>query len=403
MRAHSLRRTLWFANVLLGAGVVGLGAWLVLDVMPAAADPAKIKAEFAAKELDEYKRRPNAAPQQNAPVSKEHVDTIARPEYQKLNYWIFSGPMPPEPTPEGPREAAPPPPTGLETLGTPASVIYMEPGENQRVAEGSVLTWRFPDKKVAHFRLGEFIRQKGQTERFRLVDIKRPERAVSLFQIVYDVYDDPKALPVKTGLVLAHDARPKVDSKSPFRDVPVGAPLPAEAPVGAGEKGTPGKTAVVPAQPPVAPPAPAPSTREVTFEQIKPEVRMIGADRVDVEFDQATYDFVRGKSVQSLAERVKTMPAIDQRTGQSLGLKITGIDAESPAQKFNVRPGDILVSVNGTKVANREELIALVQRMPADTSRVTVVIDRHGKMITFNIDPRDPATRRAARYLDQPK
>ena len=32
MKAHSMRRSLWILSVALGAGVVGLAAWFVLDV-----------------------------------------------------------------------------------------------------------------------------------------------------------------------------------------------------------------------------------------------------------------------------------------------------------------------------------------------------------------------------------
>jgi hypothetical protein len=401
MRAHSLRRGLWILNVLLGAAVVGLAAWLVLVVRPATADTGRTKAEFATKAFDEYKRRPNAARVENAPVSQEQVKSIDKPDYQKLNYWIFSGPVPPEPRPDtGPVEAAPQP-TGLETIGKPAFIIFMEPDPGQSVASDTVVAWQFNDKKLGFFKPGKFIRQSGQPERFLLVDVREVEPSVH--EIVYDVHDDPKAPPVKTAQLLKHDARRK-ETGGPIRPVPTpGAPAaPGEGAPGEGTPLAPGgdgaKPGVVAGTPP-APIAPEPARPEPRFEEIQPEIRRIGSDRIEVDFDQATYDFVRGKSVESFAEKVKTTPATDPRTGKALGLRITGIDAQSPAQKFDVKAGDIVVSINGQPVRDRDEIIAIVQRMPPDTSRVTVGIDRNGRLITYTIDPRDPKTRRAGRNL----
>jgi hypothetical protein len=400
MRAHSLRRTLWFANALLGAGVVGLAAWFFLVVRPATADPARLKVAFASEELEKYKRRPNAARVENAPVSNDEIKTIDRPEYQKLSYWIFSGPMPPEPAPDRGPVVEAPKPTGLETLGKPDHIIWMQADPGQPVAERSVVAWQFLDKKIGRFMPGEFIRQQGQPERFKLVDVRRPDPAVNVYEIVYDVHDDPKGAAVKSAVVLPHDARAKRSEKDPIRDVPPAGAAPA-----------PGATAEKPvAEAPsvergVVPGAPAPVAAadgprpEPRFEEIRPEVRGRGTDRVEIDFDQATYDFVRGKSVESFAEKVKTTPAVDPKTGKPLGLRITGLDAQSPAQRFDVRPGDIVVSINGQPVRDRDEIIAIVQRMPQDTSRVTVGIDRNGRIITYTIDPRDPKTRREARGL----
>ncbi len=406
MRAHSIRRTLWFANVLLGAGVVALGAWLFTDVLPAAADPVKVKAEYAAKVLEAYKAKPNAARVENSAVSMEDVKTINRPEYEKLNYWIFSGPPPPAPQEAKAVVEGPPPPTGLETLGRVLFMLYIQPDKNARVAASSVVTWQFPDKKLGRFKPGQFVRAPGQKDRFKLVDVRRPDPDVPLFDLVYDVYDDPSGKPVKTGVVLQYDARPPpgkaFKNLTPPDATAVVAGTPAE---GTAEKagpaagGTPAR-GVVPATSagPVGSEAPRPAP---AFEELKPKITRTGADRIDIEFDQATYDYVRGKSVESLAETVKTQPAVDRKTGQPLGLRITGFSGNSPADKFDVKPGDILVSVNGVKIRDRAELVALVQRMPADTRRVTVVIERNGNLITFNIDPQDPKTRRAARYLDE--
>ena len=42
----------------------------------------------------------------------------------------------------------------------------------------------------------------------------------------------------------------------------------------------------------------------------------------------------------------------------------------------------------------------IVQGLNPNTKLVKVVVDRRGRLITFNIDPTDPKTRRAARALD---
>ena len=146
----SPRRALWFACALLGAGAVGVAAWFALG---------------------------------------------------------SPGPSPDAPTPDA-RVPAAPAPSDLEALGAPAYVIYMEPEASQGVAADSVVAWRFVDEKVLVFKPGMFIRRPGEPERFRLVDVRRPDADVHTYEIVYDVHDDPKTLPSKAGVVLRFVVKP---------------------------------------------------------------------------------------------------------------------------------------------------------------------------------------------------
>ena len=64
-----------------------------------------------------------------------------------------------------------------------------------------------------------------------------------------------------------------------------------------------------------------------------------------------------------------------------------------------MKPGDILVSINDKPVQSRSDAINVVQQIDPNTDRVKVVVDRRGRLLTYNIDPRDPKTIRAGRAL----
>jgi S1-C subfamily serine protease len=92
---------------------------------------------------------------------------------------------------------------------------------------------------------------------------------------------------------------------------------------------------------------------------------------------------------------VKTEDAKDAK-GDPKGVRFTGVGEGSLASKFDVRPGDILKSINGKPVRSRSEAIEVVKGLPKDTTLVAVVIERDGRDILYNVDPRDPKTRSAA-------
>jgi hypothetical protein len=394
------------ANAVLGAGAVAVGTWFFAEVKPAAADSARLKPVWAAAAKEQYERRGDPRSIQTAPVSKEALETVDRPDYRALTYWIFSGPLPPAPrSPDSPVEVVKGP-EGLAALGRPKFILYVPPSEGQPVAADSVVSWLFGPNKTGQFKPGEFIAEAGAAKRFKLVNIRRSEPGVSKFVLVYEVYDDPKGSPVKTDEYI-HDATPpREDGRIRPLGPPAGAVPGAPGGAAAGLEGTAGAvvegTGAAAVLPPGAPegdaalPAPAVSDgprRAATVRKVNPNL-------YEVEFDdERLYDEWAGRKIADVAETVKTQPVTDPRTGRPMGIKITGISADTPADWFDVRPGDVLVSINGQAVTDRADAVRIAQNLPRDVARVSVVIDRNGRKITYNIDPRDPRTRRQARHL----
>ncbi len=141
------------------------------------------------------------------------------------------------------------------------------------------------------------------------------------------------------------------------------------------------------------------SDDEIKISDLKPKFVRNTASRKDIEFDDATYRYFRGKNARSVMESVKTNVAKD-KSGKPYGVRI--VDAGSaPADVLDLKPNDVIVSINGQPVRSRSDIIRIAESLPETTTRVTVVVDRYGRKVTFNIDPRDPKTRRrAGQHLD---
>ena len=77
-------------------------------------------------------------------------------------------------------------------------------------------------------------------------------------------------------------------------------------------------------------------------------------------------------------------PTLTSPTISSLGQFAKGL---SPAQRAGLRPGDVIVAVNGHKVANLDSLITLVNRHPGDV--LSFVVDRNGRDLTLRVTPID--------------
>ena len=143
---------------------------------------------------------------------------------------------------------------------------------------------------------------------------------------------------------------------------------------------------------------------EITLEDMRPEIEYNPENRNEraIKVDENTYRFLKSKNAKSIASTVKTEVARDKRTGRTIGMRITGLKEGSAAGALQVKKGDILVSINGRKVESRSAAISIVEGLSPD-GVVTVVIDRHGKLLTYKVDPRDPKTRRQIRYFDNLK
>ena len=422
MRAHSQRRLIWILNLALGVALLAVGAWFALDVRKALAQPEYLKPAFADGAVAAFQSLPDG--ESSGPplaVEQKELDEIDVPAFKQNGrrfHWLYSGPRPPEPPKiekvEGPKA---PVISDLEKLGSVHMMIYIPPRRGETIASESVVVWRFAGAGaktvVEEFRPGQFIVEpvpppaEGRGN-IRLANVL--PRGGGLYELVYEVYEKaygleevPDGEPLSTGSY-AYDGRPAVDKDlqdrilirpSPAAGGSQGSGAGEAAPSGAGS------TAVVPATPGTAAEgAPA----EVAVEapdvaDIQPTVTWENARRARVQFDQATSDYFRGRDAQDVAKTLKTQVAKDAQ-GNALGLQVTGLSDDSPARKFDIRRGDILVSIDGRAVASRDDAVNIIQRMDPNVRSVTVVILRDGKEITYVIDPQDDKTRRDARYLE---
>ena len=68
------------------------------------------------------------------------------------------------------------------------------------------------------------------------------------------------------------------------------------------------------------------------------------------------------------------------------GVRIGDVDPESPASKAGLRPGDIVVEVDGERVRSGRQFSRLIQESPEGKS-VALGVVRDGKRQTFNVTP----------------
>jgi len=421
MKPHSIRRTLYTANVALGLAALALAAVVFLKVKPAAAkvlaqDPGRLDPKYEAliKDYDQERRQGlKWAPK--PPVSEEEMRAvILRADYKKKNHWVFSGPLPPPDVVETPTEAAaPPPPKGLDALGSATWVIY-----NGVDPSGHLLHFVFGGSEAKDFSPGEFVKKdEGDPDRFKFTGLARAEPGQDLFEVLYEVYEGDQKVGEGKAICDSRIIPPQQDFLR--RIGPGGVPGPAPTGVATTE-GTPGPSPDGPASGGAAPETPAageaPATTVIEPVSEKPpaegwrleDLQPVwhqdpgNTSRKAVAFDRRTYDYFRGKSADSVAASVKTSVATDPATGRTMGLRITGFGGEAPTQVFDVRRGDILVSVDGHPVTSREDVLSYVKGLKQE-KLVTVVINRNGRLLTYIVDPSDPHTRRSVRYFENLK
>ena len=77
-------------------------------------------------------------------------------------------------------------------------------------------------------------------------------------------------------------------------------------------------------------------------------------------------------------------PSLTSPTISSLGQFSKGL---SPAQRAGLKPGDVIVSVNGRKVTSLDLLITLVNKSAGRA--LSFVVDRHGHDLTLRVTPVD--------------
>ena len=376
MKAQSIRKTLWLTSALLGVALLGGAAWYFTQVRPASASPAEDA--WVKKSYDAYLQdQRTAKPRVLWPVSLDDLTShITRPDLMskesRIGVWAYVGPVPPSPREETKPTTVADQPKGLAAIGAPSMILLQPP------PAVSMVKWIFPgSKKGGFFVTGEFIRESNTAKgRFKLTGIERPDAEIARFRLIYDIYDDETKDPVSKGAVAEFTLIKPDYTKTTF-DVkpppvaadPTGKPLPGAA----GTSLPPSVAAGTP--PPLA--------------DVRIDVKSSGDNSREVEFDDNAYRYFFYSNPDSLAADVKTEEIKE-------GIRISGISTGSVATQFGIQPGDIIKSINGTPIRNRAQALEVVKALPKDIARVTVVVQRNARDLVYNVDPRDPAVRKAA-------
>jgi hypothetical protein len=386
MRAQSVRKTIGLVNAALLLAGAGAAAWYVLEVKPALAAGAKPKEWLDAAYKQYVDDKGKLTPAVIFPITEEELKEIRRPDLVKeAGVWAYVGPVPvPLPKKETVDAAAPPPPEGIDALGK-LYLAIVHAGEKP-----SMVAWKFNSGKMGYFSEGEFVAEGSDKKRFKLVDVLQPDPKAAIVKLVYDVHDDPEKPPIERKTSGPYDLSRKNKPDLIRLATPAGT-----AAAGPGEG-----TAPAPA-PAAGPGAPAPGPVGVTpvpvrIEELRPVIRRSG-NEVAIEFDESSYEGYKKVTIEDVMREVRTEDVKDSRTGQPAGVRIA--DTGGVAASFDVQRGDILKSINGTPVRNRDEAVKVVKALPKETTVVTVVIERNGSDRIYKVDPRDPKVRAAANKL----
>lgn len=379
---HGLRRGLFFLNLALTASLA-LPAWLLLEDPPAAdaSSSGAARIDYVAARRTGLRWTPDR------PVADaDFRRTFLRFEGQTPAHWPFVGPLPPEPDPAAGDTPTPDEPEDLAALAHVHLVIL---GEGQPVVG---FTFHGPPRARVEVGPGEPIRPRGSREtRFRLLAVERIE--ARLHHVHYEVMDGER-VEREAYLVLDRRGKPGGGTGKGSGGIRLrsgeGPDGPSEDARAPGERGP--STIVVEVG------------AEATLETMRPTRHIHPRNRRDrvIEFDAHTYRVTRGKGLGAIFAHVKTTPAVDAATGRPIGIRIAGIGDRLPADRFDVRKGDILVSIAGQRVTTRADVIRIAQGIDPQTL-VPIVIDRQGLIHTYRVDARDPTTKRKIRYFDNVK
>jgi serine protease Do len=76
--------------------------------------------------------------------------------------------------------------------------------------------------------------------------------------------------------------------------------------------------------------------------------------------------------------------ALSVATGASTGVVVSGVDADAPARML--RPGDVIVSIDGTVVSSPQQALAAIAVLPPG-EQVRLSVWRMGKELTVTVVP----------------
>jgi len=374
MKPHGLRKSLWIANFVLAGVVVAMGAWFLSEVRPAAARAADRPMDVRAPDVEQFRKeheRERISGLQwrpTAPVGEaDFRKYVQRDDYARMvpTHWVFSGPLPSgryradTPTPDTPDG-----PAGLESLGKVIAIYYAQPEE-------TLILFDFHEsERNRTFGIGEFIRPGAQApKQFKLTKVVHLE--ARCYDLYYSVHGEDAATPLREDIL--HVGKPDREMRSSFL-----------GPVDDDD------------EPASAPEAPKRARSEFTATVTRHATRK---NTYEVRLDERTYDRLRGKAASRIAGSIKTETAVDTETGRAYGLRIAGIAPDSPVSAFQIKKGDVLISLNGRSVLSRSDALNILETL-GDDPIVTVVLERHGKLVTYLVDSRDPRERRKAAGLE---
>lgn len=413
MKAQSIRRLLTFANLLLALGVAGAAGWWFAKARPAMAGDAK-RVAWVVPANEAYQTDANNARKADFwQVYEKDFDHIVRPDLMdtKKNplapgVWPFVGPVPPK---VEKRVAAEPTkkevPKGLAALGRVVAAIVPPAGTDPAEATAAIMFEFSASKRKRTFFAGALtpvedadVKAAATDDRIRPADAAPARREgkylVSVeyvgeasgdddprLKVVYDeVGADPKVPAERKEEVLA------ISMSMVPKGGPVVRPLNADAgagatPAGAGVAKAGGASTGTGAR---ATPVPLADVKVTPVER---------EGRTYIELDEDAWNAISSRDLER--EILNDVKSEDVKDGEG-GVRVTGVSPGSVPAKFGIQQGDVLISVAGQRVRNRNEAIDVAKGLPKDTASVAVVLRRDGVERTVVVDPRDPKTRSAA-------
>jgi hypothetical protein len=396
MKPQSLRRSLWLGSGLLAASVAGTVGWYALKVRPAQGAPRREVDSWLDRHMQAYNREP-IGPQIVHPVHDDELPAVTRPDLPKIGgkkVGVFVGPVPPEPQPDEEKPAVAAGPKGLAEVGKLIMVMYAPP-------RGTVITWEWandPKRREQHS-IGDVVA--GRFQILEVTPVLETGSPVSKWRIAYE-FEEVAGKPKKRAEEV-FDLRPDPGAADKIKTIPAPvAAVDASAGTGTGgasaarpRTGEPAEAASV--DPAAAPVAVAPPTEE------RPSAvrlhRLRAGTKTQFSFpSRASYDHY-AKNLEQTLSQVKTEEAVGS-DGRARGVRVTGgIGPGTIGEEFDIQAGDILLTVNGRPVHNRNDVATVLRGLPKDTASIQVVIERNARQIVYEVDPRDPDTRRGASRL----
>ena len=143
-------------------------------------------------------------------------------------------------------------------------------------------------------------------------------------------------------------------------------------------------------------PAPVP----VDPSELRPIIKRF-EDKIVIQFGPREYDFFQKHGLEAFTDVVETEVVRHKRTGDVLGLRLSGFKDGLDPSLWGLRVGDLVISINGKPVTSRADALAQARAHDADAPAF-VEIDRRGRRYRVAVVVRDPRTWRPLRPWPEP-